>query len=496
MRRLALRQGDSCPKHRATGVDVNSLQVLNRPATTAAPDKMAARLVNLIERDLAAQGWPQGAQIGTEPDLLKKYGVSRAVFREAVRIGEHRGILRMQRGPRGGLIVGVPSIDRVIAACAMCLMHQRVTLREVVAAVRVLAPMYCQLTIERATEEDFDDLASAFASQDSDVKLRATFRTMLSQLPQNPAIEVFVEMFGRVFEQAANEASRFDPSILDRLVATQANVVEGLAEGNGDTVFESIMQYLDAMVAQLPHLADSPMVTVDGLQELTTYPGLKLAEITAQTILQDVVGSDLPAGQMVGSEPELMLRYGVSRAAFREAVRLIEYHQVARMRRGPGGGLVVSIPRMDPVVQTCATFLDYRGVTSEQLLELRTPLELIAIERYMAAAATNPSLMADLDEILDAEVAASYDLPSEQSLHVVIADRSGERTLAMMIRVLAEISDRRLEATTVEPAAITRLLIDSERSHRAVVAAMRAGDLAEAQREMAYHLSFLGPYLS
>jgi DNA-binding FadR family transcriptional regulator len=456
---------------------------------------MAARLVNLIERDLATQGWPQGQQIGTEPDLLKKYGVSRAVFREAVRIGEHRGILRMQRGPRGGLIVGAPSIDRVIAACAMCLMHQRVTLREVVAAVRVLAPIYCTLAVERSDEADLFELVAAFEAQGDNLKDRSRFRTLLSQMPHNPAIEVFAEIFGRVFEQTATEASRFDPTILQRVVDTQAKIMEGLSNSNPEAVAETILNHLDAILVELPFLADSPIVTIDGLQELSTYPGLKLAEITAQTILPDVVGSNLPAGQMVGSEPELMLRYGVSRAAFREAVRLIEHHQIARMRRGPGGGLVVSTPRMDPVVQSCATFLDYRGVTAAQLIELRTPLELTAIEGFMAAAAKDSSLTADLDAILDAEVAAHFILPSEQSLHVVIADRSGQRGLSMMIRVLAEISDRRLEASTVEPEAVERLRVDSERSHRAVVAAIRSGDLAAAQAEMKYHLGFLAPHL-
>jgi DNA-binding FadR family transcriptional regulator len=113
----------------------------------------------------------------------------------------------------------------------------------------------------------------------------------------------------------------------------------------------------------------------------------------------------------------------------------------------------------------------------------------------MAAAAKDSSLTADLDAILDAEVAAHFILPSEQSLHVVIADRSGQRGLSMMIRVLAEISDRRLEASTVEPEAVERLRVDSERSHRAVVAAIRCGDLAAAQAEMKYHLGFLAPHL-
>lgn len=53
----------------------------------------------------------------------------------------------------------------------------------------------------------------------------------------------------------------------------------------------------------------------------------------------------LPAGAMrdagesaVKSEPELVAELGVSRAVFREAVRLLERDEIGRMRRGPGGG--------------------------------------------------------------------------------------------------------------------------------------------------------------
>ena len=70
----------------------------------------------------------------------------------------------------------------------------------------------------------------------------------------------------------------------------------------------------------------------------------KLAATVAAQILADVMAEDWPVGEVFGSEAELLEQYGVSRAVFREAVRLVEHQQVATMRRGPGGGLVVIEP--------------------------------------------------------------------------------------------------------------------------------------------------------
>ena len=69
-----------------------------------------------------------------------------------------------------------------------------------------------------------------------------------------------------------------------------------------------------------------------------TDPESKLAAGVARRILTDVVDRGWPVGEVLGSQAELIERYGVSRAVFREAVRLVENQGVAFMRRGPGAG--------------------------------------------------------------------------------------------------------------------------------------------------------------
>ena len=76
----------------------------------------------------------------------------------------------------------------------------------------------------------------------------------------------------------------------------------------------------------------------------------KLAGRAAEQIVNDVVELGWPVGEVLGSETELLERYGVSRAVLREAIRLIEHQRVARMRRGTGGGLVIDEPDVDAVI--------------------------------------------------------------------------------------------------------------------------------------------------
>src|SRR5580692_5214132 len=105
-----------------------------------------------------------------------------------------------------------------------------------------------------------------------------------------------------------------------------------------------------------------------------------LANGVARKILIDVVEQGWPVGEVLGSEAALMERYGVSRAVFREAVRLVENQQVARMRRGPGGGLVVTEPTVEAIIDAAALYL-YRVHTSlDELFEARLILEEMVAE--------------------------------------------------------------------------------------------------------------------
>ncbi|QUD90198.1 GntR family transcriptional regulator [Phenylobacterium montanum] len=66
-------------------------------------EKGACRVARRIEESLIANGWPRGLSCGSEQALAERFGIGRAVIREAVRILEVRGTARMVRGPRGGL---------------------------------------------------------------------------------------------------------------------------------------------------------------------------------------------------------------------------------------------------------------------------------------------------------------------------------------------------------------------------------------------------------
>jgi DNA-binding FadR family transcriptional regulator len=218
--------------------------------------------------------------------------------------------------------------------------------------------------------------------------------------------------------------------------------------------------------------------------------GGSLAASVARQLADEIVVRGWPVGEVLGSERELTERMGVGRGVLREAVRIVEHHGIARMRRGPGGGLVVCAPQLDAVAEAISLFLRYEGTTRAQLFELRVTVELAAVAQ--AAARIDEQAAARIRACVAAERRRGYGdtLASARphALHVLIAELSGNPAMRLFARVLADLTSERGDVT-----------VDARRAaaygaaHHGIAEALVAGDGALAQLRMRRHLEAVAP---
>lgn len=198
----------------------------------------------------------------------------------------------------------------------------------------------------------------------------------------------------------------------------------------------------------------------------------KLAEIVAARIEGDIIARGWPVGEVIGSEADLLTKYQVSRAVLREALRIVEDHFVATMRRGPGGGLMVTEPDVKAIAQAVTLHLEYQRIEPFHVQEARTLLELscirLAVQRLTDADAEELRQELDLDRTR----------PSRpQNFHVWIAQRTGNPALALFVSVLGLLMR---DYMTVDESD-RRVTDELNSSHREIAVALmeRDGDKAE-----------------
>jgi DNA-binding FadR family transcriptional regulator len=210
---------------------------------------------------------------------------------------------------------------------------------------------------------------------------------------------------------------------------------------------------------------------------------LKKAEIVADQIEQTIVGQRWKPGDLFGSEVELIARYGVSRAVFREAVRLLEHHGLAEMRRGLHGGLFIRQPDPAPVAKAMAVYLDFEKVEPRQLEDARLAIELFCAERV--AARISEGEVGEIRAYLAVEATkvSSGDSRSLYDFHVLVARLTGNPALHLFVQTLTDLTQR-------QPARErTRLSIDDVHvAHLKIAEAIIARDGALARHRMMTHL--------
>lgn len=452
--------------------------------------KLASIVAGRMVADIAAAGWPEGEVIGSEADLLERYGVSRAVFREAVRLLEHQRIGRMRRGPGGGLVVTEPSVDTVIDAVAVYLLHIRADLTEVFEARHALEQAAAELAAERLTDEALAGLRDlADREVDGEVTSHREMHSLVAAATQNPALDFFVDLLNRVTLLYAPEGSALTRSIRAESAEAHRKIVDSIVHGDAHRSGRRMRTHLEAEAEFIQRrLPSRPR-----LDEVFAAPApgkAKLAESVARHIVAEVTDAGWKVGHPLGSEQELMERYDISRAVLREAVRVLEHHDIARMRRGPGGGLFIAEPGVDATAEAMALYLNRRGVGSAHLFEVRGIVEMTVLDRVVAG--MSDDVVATLERVLEAEETAS---PEEfpivgHDLHQVLAEVSGNRVLALLTDVLVRLS-RSYAATMGEATGIPLPTDEITQAHRRIVEPIVARDLGLARRRMRRHLDAL-----
>jgi DNA-binding FadR family transcriptional regulator len=454
--------------------------------------KRARLIAQSIENEITWRGWPVGETIGTEPEFLERLSVSRAVFREAVRLLEYRGTATMRRGRGGGLVVTAPADRQVLHAAVVMFTHMGVGLDELFEVRVSLESMAAQLAAERTDDSGADLLHELLASEHAEEGLRSkerhhTLHNAIAVLTQNAVLELFVKICAALtLELTDPETELSDPLTHHEIRRAHQKIAYAICGADPVTAAESMRVHLKAALRGVSSQGPEHRNRITGFH-LTTAPSepnqppdQKLAATIAEQLRRVIVESDFDPGIILGTEPELVAKYGVSVSVFREAVRILEHQGIARMRWGPGG-LVVTEPDSSSLVHIAALFLNYRHTPVADVELVEQLLLIEAVDLATSRAAEDPDRELRLDEELQ--------IGSCESFHLAVARQSGNRVVELFCDVSQslrlKVAAPKQERSTAESMRL------SKAEHVLIAAAMMSGDTRTARRRMQQHLARL-----
>ncbi len=460
--------------------------------------KLAMRIAQRIEESVVRRGWPVGDSLGSETELREQFGVSRSVLREAIRLIEHHQVARMRRGPGGGLFVCAPDAQPATRAMVIYLEYVGTTAADLLEARLLLEPIAAGLASDRITEEGIATLRSALDQERAHLhepvnRMRDPVHTLLGQLSGNPLLHLFIDVLARLTARYAYVSPGISAVDVDTAINishdAHRDITQAVIDGDGARAQVALAAHLESMAAWITQ--QRPGTRADDTTG-TDEPKTKLAEVLSGRIHDDIAADGWLVGTVLGSENELVTRYGVSRAVLREAVRLLEYHSVARMRRGPGGGLVVAEPEPQASIDTMALLLEYQGVSAGDFQIVRGAIELGIVTRVAARSAGNEA------ERLAAAVRWPTEGPPDEPrkadlFHTELAAVAGNPVLSLFLSIIIELF-RRHAAGHDRPLPGDSAADEVEQAHGHILEAIRRGDVGVARHRMRHHLEALLPW--
>jgi DNA-binding FadR family transcriptional regulator len=482
---------------------------MNIAPETGPANKLASTIARDIEADIVRRGWPIGESLGSEHALQQRFCVSRSVLREAVRLVEHHQVARMRRGPNGGLLICEPDAGPATRAIVIYLEYLGTTLADLLNARLVLEPLAASLAAERIDEAGIDRLRAVLRGEErwrpGLPAPRDEFHIALAERSKNPVLQLFIDVLMRLTTRYALQ-SRTDSAseaieAIDYMHNDHSEIVAAVTAGDSARAKTLSERHVEAVTAWLQQ--HHPGDDVGGKDRRTSgarqrrinpeAPRGKLAEVLAANIGDEIASSGWQVGSVFGTETALLQHYRVSRAVLREAVRLLEFHSVAQMRRGPGGGLVVTQPQAQASIDTIALYLQYRKPSREDLRCVRDAIEIDNVAKvvkrrteFEVAAFLDihrPSFGENLqtaDEVRKAAV-------EEFRFHVGLAQLAGNALLDLFLRIIVELF-RRHWSSTGQALPTGADVIAVERAHLRILEAIAAGDDSLARYRIRRHL--------
>jgi DNA-binding FadR family transcriptional regulator len=171
--------------------------------------------------------------------------------------------------------------------------------------------------------------------------------------------------------------------------------------------------------------------------------GERAATRVAKNIVEDIRERDLTPGTRLESEQVMVEQQGVARATLREALRLLEFQGALRIKAGPGGGPVVSVPGIDHLASALSLQLQFSNANYRAVLDARRAIYPVLV----AEAAENVShqdiagLRQSLDQIRDAIESTGSAIAEARRFYELIAIASKNLVLGMLVNALHRISE-------------------------------------------------------
>lgn len=221
-------------------------------------EKVSELVARVILEDIVARELEPGTMLPSEAHMLAQYQVGRASLREALRILEVHGLIRVKPGPGGGpMLADVQSRD--FGRTATFFFHaKRATFLDLLEARLVLEPVMARMAAENAeaavklqsniasAEELIDDPGQRWGQVSNE------FHSMVAGLTGNPVLDLLASSLNDIHADRVRPI--FPVGSRSGVLRVHSRIADAIVSGNADEAERLSRRHIQELIKRLKEL--------------------------------------------------------------------------------------------------------------------------------------------------------------------------------------------------------------------------------------------------
>jgi GntR family transcriptional regulator, transcriptional repressor for pyruvate dehydrogenase complex len=219
-------------------------------------DKLSERLARSILSDIVEGQLPVGATLPSEMAMMESHGVGRNSLREALRILEIHGLVKIKPGPRGGPVVASVSSSDLARSSSFYFNAIGATFGDLLNARLIVEPLMARLASTNLTPESAEALSVALAHHDeadSDAEhwlpASANFHLIVNGLSGNPILDLVCRALMDVYLERT--PSSYPTAESEDVRRTHRLIVKAIIAGDADLAERRMRRHIENQVTKL-----------------------------------------------------------------------------------------------------------------------------------------------------------------------------------------------------------------------------------------------------
>lgn len=240
-----------------------------RLAPMSVPKASDVLASELRERILSGE-YAEDTPLPPERDLVSQTQMSRTTVREALRILEVQGLVRIKAGRAGGTFVQRPSQDSVATSISLLIRGRQLRLADLLETREAIEPFCARLAAQNRTDEDLavlDAANKAIATDDGNLtgflQANVDWHVGVASASHNELLIAFMSALSNAIYTATENEAFVDAEVRSVTAKAHKSITNAIREGDPDAAVRRMNRHVHSYAQAVLEVEEREKIEVD-----------------------------------------------------------------------------------------------------------------------------------------------------------------------------------------------------------------------------------------